>query len=96
MTDTQELNKHTHFNFGFVGGLILGGVLVLLLGTKKGKEVVDQILNEGEEAIGDYLEKNPEVEQELEEKTAVVASKVEKVKKFARSRFFHRHGKPLT
>jgi hypothetical protein len=88
MTDTQELNKHTHFNFGFVGGLVLGGALVLLLGTKKGKEVVDQILNEGEEAIGDYLEKNPKVEQKLEKKTAVVASRV--------SRFFHRRGKPLT
>jgi len=79
----EDNDKH-HTGLGFLGGMIVGGAIVLMLGTKKGRKLIDLILTEGEENWGKFLEDNPEIEEKLENKTAAAA------------RFFHRRGKPLT
>lgn len=52
---------------GFLFGLIIGGGLVFLLGTKKGKRLLKMISEEGIENISELLEKNID-QEEYEEK----------------------------
>jgi hypothetical protein len=80
----ENENQNNHSSLGFLGGIIVGGAIVLMMGTKKGRKLIDQILTEGEESWGKFLEENPEVEKKLEEKTSLA------------TRFFHKKGKSLS
>lgn len=90
MVESQD-HREGHLNLSFVFGLLLGGLLVFVLGTKKGRKLVEEILEEGADAWGGVLEENPGLEEKVEEKTAEVAGKLQGVKKH----FFRRQGKPL-
>lgn len=82
MSNDKERSS-THFGFGFLAGLIVGMLLLYALGTKKGKRVIEQLLTQGGELWGEMLEKNPELEDKLEVKTAQIAKTVSDVKKAA-------------
>jgi len=66
-------NNHSNRFFdGFLWGAIIGGGLVFLLGTKKGKKILKMITEEGVEGLSEILEaqmdgENLEDEEELEE-----------------------------
>lgn len=72
----REQDRGGHFSFAFVSGLVVGGILMFVLGTKKGRKLLEEILSDGEIFWGEILEKNPELEEKLEEKTVEVAGKI--------------------
>lgn len=49
-------NNHGGVGNGFLWGLIVGGAVVFLLGTKKGKKLLKSITEEGLEGIGDIAD----------------------------------------
>jgi len=59
---------------GFLWGLIIGGGLVFLLGTKKGKKLVKMISEGGVENIPEFLEEEIDQEEQEEEKKEMVSS----------------------
>lgn len=78
--EQKGTHSQGHFNLAFITGLILGGIFMFVLGTKKGRRVLEDILDEVENFWGELLEKNPELEEKLEEKTAKVAGKISRTK----------------
>lgn len=73
-------HKDGHFSLAFITGLILGGIFMFVLGTKKGRKVLEDMLDEVENFWGELLEKNPELEETLEEETAKVGGKISRTK----------------
>jgi len=59
-------NHGNKFFDGFLWGAILGGGLVFLLGTKKGKKLLKTITEEGVEGLSEILEAQMD-EEDLEE-----------------------------
>ena len=59
-------NHGNKFFDGFLWGAIIGGGLVFLLGTKKGKKILKMIAEEGAEGLSDILEAQMD-EADLEE-----------------------------
>ena len=64
-------NNHSNRFFdGFLWGAIIGGGLVFLLSTKKGKKILKTITEEGVEGLSEILEAQMDegdLEEELEE-----------------------------
>ena len=52
---------------GFLWGAIIGGGIVFLLGTKKGKKLLKTISEEGVEGLSNLLEEKIEQEEDFEE-----------------------------
>lgn len=52
---------------GFLWGLIIGGGLVFLFGTKRGKRIIKMISEEGFENISELLENQIDKEEDLED-----------------------------
>ncbi len=74
------MNDNKGNNSGFLLGLILGGAVVFLLGTEKGRSILKAVTDEGMSELSDILEEVEEDEQEeYEEPSRVV--KAEKVSK---------------
>lgn len=59
-------NGGNKFFDGFLWGAVLGGGLVFLLGTKKGKKILEMITEEGVEGLSEILESQID-EEGLEE-----------------------------
>lgn len=61
-------NNHQHnggFFNGFVMGALIGALLVYLLGTRRGKKILDSLMDEGldsveglEDALGEFMDKS--------------------------------------
>lgn len=49
-------NNNNRFFDGFLWGAVIGGGLVFLLGTKKGKKILKMITEEGVEGLSEILE----------------------------------------
>lgn len=107
ISKTEDDDKG-NFGVGFFIGIIIGGMLMFALGTKKGRQLVDQILEEGDQFWGKYLEdystpekKGKETEEkkkQIKESVESVTDKVEAVGDLGRraiKRFFFRQGRPL-
>ena len=65
-------NHGNKFFDGFLWGAIIGGGLVFLLGTKKGKKILKMITEEGVEGLSEILEAQIDTEdlgEETEEET---------------------------
>lgn len=65
------MNDHHHSNGpGFINGLIVGMLigagLVFFLGTKRGKELVDELKEEGSSFLDDFIELFDEVEEDAQ------------------------------
>lgn len=75
-------NHGNKFFDGFLWGAIIGGGLVFLLGTKKGKKILKMITEEGVEGLSEILEAQmAEEEEDLEdEETSEIDEVVEKPK----------------
>ena len=78
--------SESRFSNGFFLGLIIGGGLVFLLGTKTGKKILKTMSEEGLEGLTSYLDEmgleNPEealdeVEEEMEEEGEEIPETVE-------------------
>lgn len=54
--DCQHGHHGGGFSTGFLFGFILGGVVVFLLGTQKGKQIMQTLAENGFEGISDILE----------------------------------------
>lgn len=80
-----EEQRSEHFSLTFIIGLLVGGVMMFILGTKKGRKLLEEMLSEGEKLCGELLEKNPQLEDTLEEKTAKAAGKISKTKEAVES-----------
>jgi len=52
---------------GFLWGAIIGGGIVFLLGTKKGKKLIKTITEEGVEGFSNLLQEQIEQEEDYEE-----------------------------
>ena len=93
-------NHHGNkFLEGFVWGLIIGGAVVFVMGTKKGKKLLKTITEEGVGNLADIIDEGMDEdeldEEELEESipngSADVKEKINKdVKPTNRKRFFRR------
>lgn len=103
----MEHNKNNHSNKffdGFLWGLIIGGAVVFLIGTKKGKKLLKAITEEGmggisdiidgglvdEEADDDYEDVEDEADEKVSNGVADVKEKVSEAKPSIRKRFFRR------
>lgn len=74
-------NGGNGFLAGFLIGAAIGGVAVFFLGTKKGKQLLKTISEEGLDSISDLAEYvEEEVEEKIEEKVAPVVEKIKEVK----------------
>lgn len=65
----MENNNHksgSGFFGGFMFGLLVGGLIVFLLATKKGKKILKTISEEGLDKVNDIIERT-EKEADLEE-----------------------------
>jgi len=67
-------NNHGRFTDGLLLGMLLGGAIVFLLGTKKGKKVLKAITEEGFEGLGEIAK---EWENEAKKETKSQLKKVE-------------------
>ena len=56
-------NHSSKFFDGFLWGAIMGGGLVFLLGTKKGKKILKMITEEGVEGLSEILEEQMDEEE---------------------------------
>lgn len=93
-------NKHQSNKFfeGFMWGLIIGGVLVFLMGTKKGKKLLKTISEEGVGNLSDLIEKNSNIDEEYDDEEAESDSddgfsddkEVKKSKPSIKKRFFRK------
>ncbi len=63
----MDNNGNNKFLNGFIWGFIIGGALVFLLGTKKGKKLLRAISEEGLENITDILESQDEEHEDEEQ-----------------------------
>lgn len=95
----MENNKGSKFLNGFMIGSLIGAGAVFLLGTKKGKEVLKLISEEGLDNISSILEKADKSigldevlddEQEAENNKSNNVQQAETVKKPLIRRFFKR------
>lgn len=59
---TEGSGQGNNFFGGFLLGLLVGGALVFLLGTKKGKKLLKTISEEGQDNISNLLKKVEETE----------------------------------
>lgn len=96
--NNNDNNKHNNKFFdGFIWGLIIGGALVFLIGTKKGKKLLKTISEEGVGSLSDILEENIDTEDEFEEEEEAGNSNgisdekaINEVKPSIRKRFFRK------
>lgn len=61
--NNKECSHNHHgggFTNGFLFGFILGGIVVFLLGTQKGKQIMQTLAENGFEGISDILEDEEE------------------------------------
>lgn len=58
-------NHGNRFFDGFLWGAMIGGGLVFLLGTKKGKKILKMITEEGVEGLSEILEAQMDEEEDL-------------------------------
>ncbi len=64
-------NHNNKFFDGFLWGAIIGGGLVFILGTKKGKKILKMITEEGVEGLSEILEAQMDKDEEdLEDEEA--------------------------
>lgn len=98
----EPKNKHSH---GFTWGMIVGGAVVLMLTTKKGREILKELAEGGIDGLEEYvdLEKIKALTSEFTDDDGVVSEKksrkvvdeeapelVETKKVSKRKRFFRR------
>jgi uncharacterized protein YcfJ len=84
--DNNNSKSNNNFLSGFLLGALIGGVIVFLLGTEKGKKILKAISDEGLDNLSDILEKADkaanldevfeEEEQEISPKTELIAKEV--------------------
>jgi uncharacterized protein YcfJ len=85
--DNNNNKSNNNFLSGFLLGALVGGVIVFLLGTEKGKKILKAISDEGLVNLSDILEKadkaanldevfEEEDEQEVSSKTELIAKEV--------------------
>jgi len=101
------MNNESRFSNGFILGLVIGGGLVFLLGTKTGKNITKIISDQGLDGLLNLLDEydisnleeegdEEEFDSEPEEKTNSVKegqNPEEEVNKAPKKRFFKRLGK---
>ena len=90
-------NHGNKFFEGFIWGAIIGGAIVFLMGTKKGKKLLKAIADEGVGNFADILDEgideNEPDEEELEETSGnglAEDKKIQEPKSSPRKRFFRR------
>ncbi len=90
-------NHGNKFFEGFIWGAIIGGAIVFLMGTKKGKKLLKAITQEGVGNLADIIDEGIDEdeldEEELEESSSNEASEEKKEngsKHAPRKRFFRR------
>lgn len=95
--EKENQNSNSHFSFAFIFGIVIGGLIVFFLGTKKGRKLIEEILSEGADICGEYLQEDPQLEEKAEKETAKAVVKLSNVQKAAETakRFFRRSGKTL-
>lgn len=76
-------NNNGKFMSGFIWGAIIGGGLVFLLSTKKGKKILKMLSVEGLESVSKLLENNEEEsidedDEELTEKDSIGGEPIKK------------------
>lgn len=89
----MEHGKHNNkFGSGFFWGLIFGAGLVILLGTKKGRELLRELTEKGAQMLEDFLREQGLAEDEEEESLVVdpvdVSATEEKTNGSAKKRIF--------
>lgn len=62
---------------GFLFGMLIGGALVFLVGTNKGRRILKSLTEEGFEGLSDIIEKAGE---EIEEEEEISAPRVRKAR----------------
>lgn len=67
-------NNHSRFSDGFLLGLLVGGIAVFLLGTKKGNKILKAITEDGLAGLGEIAK---ELENEAKKETKAQLSKIE-------------------
>jgi gas vesicle protein len=81
--DNNNGKSNNNFLSGFLLGALIGGAIVFLLGTEKGKKILKAISDEGLDNLSDILEKadkatnldevfEEEEEQEISPKTELI------------------------
>lgn len=80
----EEDSKSHEFSLSFVAGLVVGSVLLLSLGTEKGRKIISQIKSDG-----------PGVWESHKNKGEITKTKVGALENIGRSakRFFKKSGK---
>lgn len=63
----NQNNNHNQNSNGFLLGLIIGGVATLLFTTKKGREIVKDLTEQGIERISDFQDKMEKVVVDYED-----------------------------
>ncbi len=63
------MNERHHSGNGFLFGIIVGVLLTLLFTTKKGRNILKTLADEGVDSISDLLD--PEMEDEIVDETFV-------------------------
>lgn len=64
---TAGSGQGNNFFSGFLLGVLVGGVIVFILGTKKGKKLLEAISEEGKENISSILDKASKIDNWDEE-----------------------------
>lgn len=65
--DNNNNKSGNNFFSGFLLGVLVGGVIVFILGTKKGKKLLEAISEEGKENIASILNKASKIDNWDEE-----------------------------
>jgi hypothetical protein len=75
MEERKDRNSHS-----FTWGMIVGGALVFMLSTKKGREIIKELTEDGIEGIEDFIdiEKIKELTREFDDEPEVVEKKTTK------------------
>jgi len=82
--------KDHDFSLSFVAGLVVGASLLFVLGTKKGRILIEKIRDEGGGMWEDFVEEHPQLAGQLADNTEEIKEKMgtmESISKSAR-RFF--------
>ena len=61
-------NQSNNYIVAFLSGIIAGGAVAYLASTKRGKELVTELLDNSKELASEIKEKVEETEQELEDR----------------------------